>query len=77
MKLLTTRFAKLTADFPRDGHKPYSPELYNTFREILFLLESQNVINTDNAVLISNITPLPGPTSNVPDWSRLFLVMGA
>lgn len=61
--LNTTRFAKLTADFPRDGPKPFSPELYNTFREVLFLFESQNTVNNSITSQVNFLSSIILPKS--------------
>lgn len=88
----TTRYAKLTADYarnPQEG-KPYTPELYNTFREILSMLAGINIIggsgitvNENGGTVVISITPptpgIPTPsiTNTIPDWGRIFLSMGA
>ena len=87
----TTRFAKLTADFPHSGDsgKSYDPELYNILREILFMLAGVDLIagsgititNNGGVITISAAPPSSSSSSssitNIPDWERIFLTMGS
>lgn len=72
MNLPLTRLAKLVGSFPRDAPDNYPefksstyPQLYNTLREILFLLqklkieagEGISVIDDGKEIVITNLNP--------------------
>lgn len=72
MNLPLTRLAKLIGSFPRDAPDNYPdfkattyPQLYNTLREILFLLkklkieagEGISVVDDGKVITITNLNP--------------------